>query len=133
MSHNHYLECRACGVSTERESDSRGDGHAGSCYVRFSSLYSDVLVECAPFVSRLVQRGVEFDSEAWVWVHFVAEHAHCNAFWEVCENAEYGSGCDGVPRRILVKDVSEPACSVCHGRRLVPCPECAEEQCRNTT
>ncbi len=121
MSHDHELECRACGSL----SGSPGSGGARSCYAKFKSWYGDGLIENAPAIVELVKQGIEFD-EGQGWAVFVSEHAHCNAFYEVCENARYGnSGCDGYPRRILVKGASDPVCERCMGRRLVACPDCS--------
>lgn len=123
MSHNHYLECRACGVTTEVQSESQGTGHAGASYSRFAYVYGDSLVKLAPATRSMWEEGIPFTKEAWVWARFAAEHSHCNAFWEVCSQ-DYEDKCGAAPRRILVESVPEPECPTCHGRRVVPCPEC---------
>lgn len=128
MSHNHYLGCRACGMTTEQDSESAGTNHAASCYRRFAQLNSDVLVELALATRAMVQEGVDFGRTGDIWARFVSEHAGCNAFYELCGSV--GSGWDQVgcncPRRILVKDAPRPACSLCYGRRLVVCPGCTD-------
>jgi hypothetical protein len=128
MSHNHYLGCRACGVTTEAASEDLGCNHPGSCYHKFFQCYGDSLVEHAHATKAMQRAGLKFESNGWVWAEFVAQHADCNAFYELCGNAAGGGWEEvrcGCPRRIEVKDGRAPACPVCHGRRLVPCKACA--------
>lgn len=123
MSHDHHLECRACGKVCE----GGGPGGPSSDYSKFASWYGDGLIEHANVTKVLVGQGIGFSNDGQGWAWFVAEHAGCNAFYEVCEDAQYSSGgCDGYPRRILVKDAPEPPCKTCMGRGLVPCLDCVK-------
>lgn len=133
MSHNHVLRCARCREDAQAGS---GGNTPDSCYRRFSGLCGDALVKHALSVRELIGDFV-FSRHAEGWALFVAAHAGCNAFYEVCENSEeyYQAGpmpdvpareCGNAPRRIPVKGHPEPPCGRCHGRGnvVVACPEC---------
>lgn len=121
MSHNHYLECRGCGVTNEN--NDAGTNTPSSSYSKFASLGGDALVEQALAVRAIWKEPVDlFAGHGNTWALFIAAHAACNAFWEICGNGAE-SECGDAPRRIEVKGALIP-CETCHGRRLVPCPDC---------
>lgn len=118
MSHDHYLECRACGDRQSHDDFRR----AVNCYS------ADELVKNALAVNALVSSGVAFEDGLKQWAYFIAQHAACNAFYEICEYGNYGSDPCSPDERVEVKGAEQPSCVTCHGRRLVPCPDCKEEE-----
>ena len=123
MSHDHDLRCEAC------------DATCSADYKRHKRSFGDSLVERAVEVGLLHKEVGHFWGSAWSddvseVADFVAQHARCNAFFEV---GECGCACGprdsegevtSIRRRILVKNAPEPACGTCLGRRVVPCGDC---------